>query len=203
MDAVPTGTSEGAGEERAGLPVRTFATPSDWEGWLVAHAATRGLWLRIAKKGAGVSSVTYAEAVDVALCHGWIDGQAGSYDAAWWLQRFTPRGLRSAWSQVNREKVLALTAAGRMRPAGLAAVEAARRDGRWDRAYAPPSSATVPADLQSALDAAPAAAAFFATLTGSSRYAVLYRIQDAKRPETRARRIAGFLDMLDRGEQPR
>ena len=176
-------------EEKQGLPVLAFTDPAEWERWLAQHQATaNGLWLKLAKKGATTATVTYAEAVDVALCHGWIDGQAGSFDEAFWLQRFTPRGPRSKWSQVNCAKVERLIGAGRMQPAGLAAVEAARQDGRWDQAYAPSSTATVPADLQAALDADPAAAAFFATLSSANRYAVLYRVQDAKRPETRARR---------------
>ena len=189
-------------EEKQGLPVLAFADPTEWERWLAQHQATaKGLWLKLAKKGADAVTVTYAEAVDVALCHGWIDGQAGSFDESFWLQRFTPRGPRSKWSQVNRAKVERLIEEGRMQPAGLAAVDAARQDGRWDQAYPPSSAATVPADLQAALDADPAAAAFFATLTSSNRYAVLYRIQDAKRPETRARRIKQYVEMLARNEK--
>jgi uncharacterized protein YdeI (YjbR/CyaY-like superfamily) len=144
--------------------------------------------------------VTVAEAVEVALCFGWIDGQVARHDADWFLQRYTPRRRQSRWSRINRERALALIAAGRMRSAGLAQVEAARADGRWEAAYAGQRTATVPDDLRAALDANPAAAAFFATLRGANRYAILYRVQDAKRPETRARRIDRFVAMLARGE---
>ncbi len=170
-------------ESRKGLPIIAFADAAAWERWLAAnHATSTGLWLKLAKKGTATTTVTYAEAVGVALCYGWIDGQAGGYDAAFWLQRFTPRGPRSRWSQINRDKVAALVEAGRMQPAGLAAVEAAQVDGRWDAAYEPPSRATVPPDLQEALTADPEAAAFWETLNSANRYAVLYRIQDAKKP---------------------
>jgi uncharacterized protein YdeI (YjbR/CyaY-like superfamily) len=159
------------------------------------------LWVEFAKKGSGIDSVTHDEALDVAICFGWIDGQARrSEDPRFYRQRFTPRRRRSRWSQVNCAKAEALTAAGRMRPAGLAEVERARQDGRWDAAYAPPSTATVPDDLQAALDADPAAAEFFAGLSSQNRYAILYRIQEAKRPETRRRRIEKFVAMLAAGE---
>jgi uncharacterized protein YdeI (YjbR/CyaY-like superfamily) len=144
--------------------------------------------------------VTHAEALDIALCHGWIDGQRQPFDGEWFLQRFTPRRARSNWSKVNREKVAALVAAGRMQPRGLAEVERAKADGRWAAAYDPASKAAVPDDLQRALDANPAARDFFATLKGNNRYAILYRIQDAKRPETRARRIETFVAMLADGK---
>jgi uncharacterized protein YdeI (YjbR/CyaY-like superfamily) len=183
------------------LPLLRFASASAWEAWLEdAHATAPGVWLQIAKKDSGIATVTHAEALDVALCFGWIDGQRRAHDATWFLQRFTPRKRGSRWSKINTEKVAALIAAGRMRPAGLAQVEAARADGRWDDAYHGQRSATVPPDLQAALDADPAAAAFFATLRGAARYAILYRVQDAKRPETRARRIDRFVAMLARGE---
>jgi uncharacterized protein YdeI (YjbR/CyaY-like superfamily) len=183
------------------LPVLPFASASAWEAWLEhEHARARGVWLRIAKKATGIATVSHAEALDVALCFGWIDGQRQAFDATWFLQRFTPRKRGSRWSQINTEHVERLTAAGRMRPAGLAQVEAARADGRWQAAYAGQRSATVPRDLQAALDANPDAAAFFATLRGANRYAILYRVQDAKRPETRARRIASFVAILERGE---
>lgn len=183
-------------------PIIAFADSAEWERWLAAnHSGPTGVWLKIAKKGAQNSTISYAEAVDVALCYGWIDGQAGAYDDEFWLQRYTARGRRSKWSQINRDKVAALIEAGRMQTPGLAAVDAARADGRWDAAYAPPSKATVPPDLQSALDANPAAATVWADLDGANRYAVLYRVQDAKRPETRARRIETFVDMLSRGEK--
>jgi uncharacterized protein YdeI (YjbR/CyaY-like superfamily) len=183
------------------LPTLAFASADAFEAWLEAeHATAAGLWLKIAKKDTGLATVTYAEALDVALCFGWIDGQKRGLDATWFLQRFTPRKGGSRWSQLNTEHVARLTAAERMRPAGLAQVAAARADGRWAAAYERQSRATVPADLQAALDANPAAAAFFATLRGVNRYAVLYRVQDAKRPETRARRIDRFVTMLARGE---
>jgi uncharacterized protein YdeI (YjbR/CyaY-like superfamily) len=183
------------------LPIRPFADAAAWEAWLeAAHATAPGLWLKIAKKDSGIASVTHAEALDTALCFGWIDGQRRSCDAHWFLQRFTPRRRRSRWSKINTEKVAALTAAGRMRPAGLAEVEAARADGRWEAAYEGQRVATAPDDLQAALDANPEAAAFFATLRGANRYAILYRVREAKRPETRARRIAQYVEMLARGE---
>lgn len=183
------------------LPILPFASAAAFEAWLEAeHAHAAGLWLKIAKKDAGIATVTYAEALDVALCFGWIDGQKRSFDETWFLQRFTPRRRGSRWSKINTDHVARLEAAGRMRPAGLAEVEAAKADGRWARAYESQSAATVPDDLQRALDANPEAAAFFATLKGANRYAVLYRVQDAKRPETRARRIDQYVEMLARGE---
>ncbi len=153
----------------------------------------------MAKKASGIPSVTHAEALDVALCYGWIDGQRNSFDDRWFLQRFTPRRARSNWSKVNCAKVERLIEEGRMQAAGLAEVERARADGRWDAAYDAPSTATVPDDLQRALDDNPAAAACFATLNSQNRYAILYRIQDAKKPETRARRIEKFVAMLNEG----
>jgi uncharacterized protein YdeI (YjbR/CyaY-like superfamily) len=184
-------------------PVMLFADPDAWSAWLDEHHATApGVWLRLAKKGAALTSVSYVEAVEAALCYGWIDGQAKRLDEVSWVQRFTPRRSRSAWSKVNRERAEALIASGRMRPAGLAAVESARADGRWDRAYDSPAQATVPEDLQSALDRNAAARDFFSMLTGTNRFAVLYRIQTAVKPETRARRIERFVEMLARGETP-
>ena len=184
------------------LPILAFETPAAWEAWLAEHHATApGVWLKLAKRGSGHASVTYAEALDVALAYGWIDGQKGRSDADWWLQRFTPRRPSSRWSQVNRDKALALIEAGRMQPAGMREVERARADGRWDAAYASQRTMTVPDDLRAALDANPAASAFFATLDGANRYAVLYRVQDAKRPETRARRIEQYVAMLAAGEK--
>ncbi len=183
------------------LPILSFPSPEDWIAWLEAQPTdSAGLWLRIFKKDSGTPTVTYAEALDGALCFGWIDGQKDKYDEVAWLQKFTPRRPRSAWSQINVKKVEALTTAGRMRPGGLAAVEQAKADGRWARAYEPQSQATVPADLQAALDKSKVAREFFATLKGANRYAILFRIRDAKRPETRARLIAQFVDMLKRKE---
>jgi len=180
----------------------SMADAAAWERWLRRHhAASDGVWLRVAKKGAAEGSVSYAEALEVALCHGWIDGQKQAGDAGHWLQRFTPRRARSIWSKVNRAKAEALIAAGRMQPAGLKEVERAKADGRWADAYDSVSAATVPPDLQAALDAAPQARAFFETLNSANRYAVLWRVQTAKRAETRARRIAQFVQMLARGEK--
>ncbi len=189
-------------ESKQGLPIVQLASAQEWEAWLEEqHETAKGLWLKIAKKAAGIETVSYPEALEVALCYGWIDGQKGSYDKRFWLQRFTPRGPRSKWSQINRDKVEELVAQGRMKPAGLATVEQARADGRWDAAYEPQSRATVPDDLQRALDENPKAKAFFETLNGVNRYAILYRIRDAKRPETRARNIERFVAMLARGEK--
>lgn len=188
-------------ETRAGLPVLLFPDQLRLEEWLAAQPADcSGAWLRFAKKGAGFVSVSKAEAIDSALCHGWIDGQLDKYDADSWLIRFTPRKAQSKWSLVNRTRAGELIGAGRMAAAGLAAIDKAKADGRWDAAYAPASAAQVPPDLQAALDASPAAAAFFATLTGANRYAILYRIGAVKKAETRARKISEFTAMLERGE---
>ncbi|HEX8126974.1 MAG TPA: YdeI/OmpD-associated family protein [Allosphingosinicella sp.] len=189
------------GEEKGGLPILAFADSVAFELWLEAQpASSPGLWIKFAKSGSGIASVTKAEAIDAALCHGWIDGQLDRYDDRHWLVRFTPRKARSKWSQVNRARAAELIEAGRMRAGGLAQIEAAKADGRWDAAYAPASRAEVPPDLQAALDRSPAAAAFFASLTGANRYAILYRIGTVKRAETRARKIAEFVGMLERGE---
>lgn len=183
------------------LPTLPFGSADEWERWLAEHhAASQGVWLKIAKKGSGTPTVTYAEAVDTALCFGWIDGQKRPFDESFWLQRFTPRGPRSKWSRINRDKVAVLLETDRMRPAGLAEVERAQADGRWDAAYEPQSTATVPDDLQRALDGNASASAFFSELDGANRYAILYRIQEAKRPETRTKRIANFVAMLERRE---
>jgi uncharacterized protein YdeI (YjbR/CyaY-like superfamily) len=191
--------SMGRMEERLILP---FASAGLWADWLAQHHADTpaGVWLKLAKKESGIATVTYAQALDEALCWGWIDGQKAPFDEVRWLQRFTPRRPRSRWSKVNTEKTQALIAEGRMQPPGLREIDAARADGRWEAAYERQSAAQVPPDLQAAFDANPKAAQFFATLTGANRYAVLYRIQDAKRPQTRADRIAKFVAMLERGE---
>jgi uncharacterized protein YdeI (YjbR/CyaY-like superfamily) len=189
-------------DAKNGLPILSFASQGDWETWLDEHHRTsKGLWLKIAKKDSRVDSVNYAEALDVALCHGWIDGQKGAFDDTFWLQKFTPRGPRSKWSKINVDKALALIDAKRMKPAGLAAIEQARSDGRWEQAYDSQSRATIPEDLQRELDKNPEAAKFFATLDSANRYAVLYRIHEAKKPETRARRIEKFIGMLNRQEK--
>lgn len=186
----------------AELPTLSFAAPRAFSDWLAHHhASSRGIWLRLAKKASGAASITYAEAIDVALVWGWIDGQKQRGDEASWLQKFTPRGPRSVWSKINREKALALIEAGAMQPAGLAEVERAKRDGRWDVAYDPASRATVPDDLQAALAKNARAAAFFVTLDARNRYAVLWRVQTAKKAETRQKRITGLVAMLARGEK--
>lgn len=183
-------------------PVIAFESPAAWEEWLAReHASQNGVWVKIAKKATGIPTVTHAEALEVALCYGWIDGQRKSFDEQWFIQRFTPRRARSNWSKINRDKVERLIAEGKMQPAGLREIERAKADGRWDAAYDPPSVATVPDDLQRALDANPAAAAFFATLNSQNRFAILYRVQDAKRAETRARRIETFVAMLAEGKK--
>jgi len=188
-------------ETKGGLPVLSFATARAWQAWLARQPEDAvGVWLKLAKKGADAPSVGKAEAIEAALCHGWIDGQIDKYDAHWWLVRMTPRKPRSRWSQNNRSTALRLIAQGRMQPRGLAQVQAAQADGRWDDAYPGQGSATVPDDLQAALDASPAASAFFAQLRGANRFAILYRVHDAKTPATRARRIAQFIGMLERGE---
>jgi uncharacterized protein YdeI (YjbR/CyaY-like superfamily) len=187
-------------EEPAGQPVISFETVPECEAWFAEHHGDqRGFWLKIGKAGAA-QTVSYAEALDIALCHGWIDGQKRGYDDRYWLQRFTPRGPRSKWSQINRDKAEALVEAGRMHPAGQAQVDAAKADGRWAAAYVGQKSATVPDDLAAALAADPQAMAFFESLTGANRYAILYRVQDAKKPQTRAARIAKFVEMCHRHE---
>lgn len=188
-------------EMRGNLPIHLFAAQAAFEDWLAQQPdGAPGAWLRIAQKGAAITSLTKAEAIDAALCQGWIDGQLDKYDAESWLIRFTPRKARSKWSEVNRTRAEELIAAGRMRSRGLAEVERAKADGRWAAAYAPASTAKVPEDLAQALAANLKAAAFFETLTGANRYAVLYRIGAVKRAETRARKIAEFVAMLERGE---
>lgn len=184
------------------LPIMQFARQQVWEEWLDQHHANSpGVWIQIAKKASGIESVSYAEALDVALCYGWIDGQKKTYDESWFLQKFTPRTPRSIWSKVNQGKVAALIESGKMRPAGLAEIERAKRDGRWEAAYDSPSRATVPEDLQAELDKHPQASAFFATLSSQNRFAILFRIHTAKKPETRARRIQQFIEMLEKGEK--
>lgn len=178
-----------------------FATQHDWENWLAQNEGTStGIWLRLAKKGAKQPTLTYAQAVEGALCYGWIDGQKQAESEEYWLQRFTRRSAKSIWSQLNKDKTEALIADGRMRPPGMREIEKARKDGRWEMAYTSARNSTVPDDLQVALDANPKASAFFATLNSRNRYAILFRIQNAKKPETRARKIEEFIGMLKRGE---
>ncbi len=184
------------------LPIVLFASPQELEGWLEGEGAgSPGVWLKIAKKHSGVTSVSYAEALEVALCFGWIDSQKRAFDEGCFLQRFTPRRPRGRWSRINREKAEGLIESGRMRPAGMAEVEAAKADGRWDAAYEGQRTAEVPADLQRELDARPAAREFFATLDSANRYAIVYRLGEAKRLETRERRLKKFVEMLERGEK--
>lgn len=184
-----------------GLPTIFFASTAAWELWLADnHVASEGVWIRIAKKDVDVASVRYPEVLECALCFGWIDGRREALDAQHFLQRFTPRRSRSRWSKINREKAEQLIAQERMRPAGLAEVERAKADGRWAAAYAGQRSSTVPEDLQRELDARPEAKAFFASLSSQNRYAIVYRLGDAKKAETRARRLAKFIAMLEAGE---
>lgn len=184
------------------LPVLLFLTPAELEAWLEEnHARSQGFWLEIAKKDSGERSVSYGEALELALCFGWIDSQKRGHDEKFFLQRFTPRRPRGRWSRINRDKAEALLAAGSMRPAGLAEVEAAKADGRWEAAYEGQRNAKVPPDLQRELDANDAARAFFAGLDGANRYAIVYRLEEAKKPETRERRLRKFVAMLERGEK--
>lgn len=183
------------------VPIRLFRDAAAWEAWLIAHADAPGLWLKIAKKDQGVVSVSYPEALDVALCHGWIDGLKRSCDAQYFLQRFTPRRPRSVWSKINIGKVEALIAAGRMRAGGMREVEAAQADGRWQAAYDSARNIEVPDDLAAAFKKNAKARKFFEQIDRTNRYAVLWRIQTAKKPETRAARIEKLVAMLERGEK--
>jgi len=186
---------------KAEQPVHSFATPDELGAWLDQHAEeSDGIWLKFAKKASGIPSVVYADAVEIALCHGWIDGQAKRLDDDYYLQRFTPRRARSKWSKINRQKAERLITEGRMRPGGLREVERAKQDGRWDEAYDSPTTATVPEDFKRALAAEPGARDFFERLGNTKRYSFLYRIEDAKRPETRAKRIAEYVALLREGK---
>lgn len=183
------------------LPVISFESKKKWSEWLVKqHDKSCGLWLKLAKKDSGIPSITYEEALDVALCYGWIDGQKKGFDDKYWLQKFTPRGARSIWSKINTEKVERLIKSGEMKPAGLRAVESAKQDGRWDAAYASQKNSAMPDDFQAALDKNKKAKAFFSTLKSAERYSFLFRIQTAKKSETRAKRIQQFVEMLENGE---
>ena len=185
----------------ADVPIRAFKDAAAWDAWLAKNQNTAdGVWMRIAKKASGTKSITYPEAVGIALCHGWIDGLKRPESDTAWLQRFTPRRQRSFWSQINREKALALIESGHMKPAGLAEIERAQRDGRWDAAYASPKSATMSADFKKELDRHPKAKAFFKTISKTNSYAILWRIQTAVKPETRERRIRDFIERLEKGE---
>jgi uncharacterized protein YdeI (YjbR/CyaY-like superfamily) len=183
-------------------PILPFESRAAFAKWLGKnHAKVPGIWLQFAKKGSGVASLTYVEAVEVALIHGWIDGQAAPHEEPYWLQRFTPRRARSKWSRINRERAEKLIKDGEMKPAGLKEVEAAKEDGRWEAAYAGPKTAEPPEDLLAALKKNRAAARFFETLDSRNRFAIIYRVSDAKRPETRARRIEHFVAMLAEGRK--
>jgi uncharacterized protein YdeI (YjbR/CyaY-like superfamily) len=185
-----------------GSPARLFKSKQDWAAWLEKnHRKSAGLWLRLAKKGSPLRSVSYQEALEAALCYGWIDGQKRAESEQIWRQRFLSRSSNSIWSKINREKALALIASGEMKAAGLEAIENAKKNGRWDAAYDSPVGATEPSDFQAALDANPRAAAFFKTLDRANRYAVLWRIQTVKKAETRVRKIERFIGMLERGEK--
>ena len=180
------------------LPARLFKSQTQWAAWLESnHRKSTGLWLRLAKKNSGLQSVTYKEALEIALCYGWIDAQKRPEDERTWLQRFAPRSIRSVWSKINREKALELIASGAMKAAGMEAIEDARKNGRWEAAYDSPRGATVPSDFQAALEGSPRAKAFFATLDRANRYAILWRIQTVKQAETRARKIEQFIGMLE------
>ena len=183
------------------LPIILFARPPEFELWLEEnHSSAKGLWVKIAKKRSGVQSVNYAEALELALCFGWIDSQKRGFDDRHFLQRFTPRRPRGRWSRINRDKAEALIVSGAMRPAGLAEVDAAKADGRWEAAYEGQRAAAVPDDLRRELEVNAAAAGFFATLSSANRYAIIYRLNDAGRVETRERRLRRFIGMLERGE---
>lgn len=190
------------GKPNTKKPVRLFAGQKAWQAWLEKHhRKSTGLWLRLAKKSSGLNSVSYSEALDTALCHGWIDGQKKPESDQAWLQRFVPRSTRSIWSRINREKALALIAQGRMKAAGLEAIETARKNGRWESAYDSFGTAEVPQDLQAALDANPRAHEFFLSLERANRYALLFRIQTVKKAAPRAAKIHQFVEMLERNER--
>jgi uncharacterized protein YdeI (YjbR/CyaY-like superfamily) len=195
---VKTKTAKSSAEE----PIRLFATQAAWADWLDKnHRESSGLWLRLAKKGSCLRSITYAEALEASLCYGWIDGQKRGESQEAWLQRFLPRSAKSIWSKINRDKAVVLMDGGRMHAAGLEAVEAAKKDGRWDAAYDSPKAAQVSYDFQTALDASLRAHEFFQELDGANRYAVLFRIQTVKKADTRVRKIREFIEMLERRER--
>lgn len=184
------------------MPIALFNNQLDWHVWLEKnHAQQKGLWLKLAKKSSGKSTITYAEALEEALCYGWIDGQKQAYDNEYWLQKFSPRGAKSVWSKVNVTKAQLLVKSGKMQPAGLAAINLAKQDGRWGAAYDSPSTVTVPEDFQAALDKNPKAKQFFGTLNKTNVYSFCWRVQTAKKPETRKARIEKFVNMLNKGEK--
>jgi uncharacterized protein YdeI (YjbR/CyaY-like superfamily) len=184
------------------LPTLPFESKKKWADWLAKqHEKSAGVWLKLAKKDAGIRSVTYAEALEVALCYGWIDGQKKGLDDKYWRQKFTPRGPKSIWSKLNTEKAEQLIASGAMKPAGLKAIELAKQDGRWEAAYSSQKNISIPQDFQTVLNRNKKAKAFFGTLNGANRYAILFRITTAKKAETRTKRIQQFVEMLSRGEK--
>lgn len=184
------------------LSILPFSSKKKWADWLAkGHDTSAGVWLKLAKKDSGIASITYEEALDAALCYGWIDGQKKGLDGQYWLQKFTPRGPKSIWSKINTEKAERLIKTGEMQPAGLKAIEAAKRDGRWEQAYASQKNISVPEDFQAALEKNKKAKEFFATLKSAERYSFLFRIQTAKKAETRAKRIQQFVEMLERNEK--
>jgi uncharacterized protein YdeI (YjbR/CyaY-like superfamily) len=183
-------------------PTLTFTNQAEWEAWLELNGSViTGVWLRLAKKAADQQTISYADALESAICHGWIDGQQRAESEHYWLQRFTPRTAKSIWSKINKAKAEALISAGRMRPAGMREIDRAKQDGRWDTAYSSASASSIPDDLQKALDANKNAKAFFATLNSQNRYSILFRIQNVKKAETRAKKIAQFIEMLAHGEK--
>ena len=184
------------------LPILPFVDKKEWTDWLARqYGKSTGMWLKIAKKDSGIASLTYDEALESALCYGWIDGQKKGFDDKYWLQKFTPRGSKSIWSKINTEKAERLIASGHMKPAGLQAIEAAKQDGRWDAAYSSQKNSSIPEDFQAALDKNKKAKAFFAILKSAERYSFLFRVQTAKKAETRAKRIKQFVEMLERNEK--
>ena len=183
------------------VPIRAFKNAKAWETWLAKnHTAADGIWMRLAKKNSGAKSITYPEALEIALCYGWIDAQKRGESETAWLQRFMPRAKKSIWSKINTEKALALIASGRMTPAGLEEVVRAKQDGRWEAAYEPASTAQVPADFEAELNKNPRARDFFKTISATNRYAILWRLQTAKKAETRVKRMRTFIEMLEKGE---
>lgn len=184
------------------LPILPFTSKKNWADWLAKqHDKSTGVWLKLAKKGSEIPSVTYDEALEVALCYAWIDGQKKGFDDKYWLQKFTPRGAKSIWSKINTVKAEKLLKSGEIKPAGLNAIEAAKKDGRWDAAYESQKNISVPDDFRAALDENSKAKAFFATLNSVNRYAILFRIHNAKKAETRTRRIRQFVEMLENGQR--
>lgn len=184
------------------LPTQPFESMKKWANWLAKeHARSAGVWLKLAKKDSGIPTVTYQEALDVALCYGWIDGQKKGFDDKYWLQKFTPRGAKSIWSKINTEKAERLIASGNMKPAGLKTVEAAKLDGRWEAAYASQKNISISNDFQAALDKNQKAKAFFTALKSAERYSFLFRVYNTKKPETRAKKVQQFVEMLARGQK--